>query len=107
MSSSAAASRLPSVTIRRADVFAYNFILMGLMFVLDNGATALSDGLTAQTASGIGLGGFTLLASVLAYRNIGGVRGATEPAPRFLLALAGVATVAFACFAFGVLGRVA
>ena len=107
MNSSAATSRLPSVTIRRADVFAYNFVLMGLVFILDNGVTALSKGLTAQTASGIGLGGFTLLASALAYRNINGLPKSRKPASPALLVLAAIATVVFVFFAVGVLGRIA
>ncbi|MFC4550122.1 MULTISPECIES: hypothetical protein [Halorussus] len=91
-----AASEPPVSRIRRAHVFAYLFFLQGGVFVLDNVASMLADGVVAATAAGACLGLFGVLAGFLSLFRPEEYGGGTDPASRAVLALATVATVAFA-----------
>ncbi|WP_150123207.1 hypothetical protein [Haladaptatus sp. R4] len=99
-------SSSPFPAIRRADVYAYNFVLFGLWFVLDNAVTAFTNGVTASSAGGTALGVFSILAGVLAYRNIDNSERNERPAPTYLLALAGIETVLVAYLILDTLGRI-
>jgi hypothetical protein len=85
----------PSPRIRRADVFAYLFALMGLQFVGENTMTMLEKGTTLGAVSGATLGLFGLLAAGLIHRNPDELRQGNEPAPAYLYVLVVVATLAF------------
>lgn len=106
MNESAGSSRPFSLAVRRADVFAYNFVLLGVWFVVDSGTTALTNGTSATVVGGVAMGGFSLLAGLLAYRNANGSEAAAKPASTALVALAAIETVLIAYIVVGALGRI-
>ena len=79
-----ALSSPPSERVRRADVLAYVFGLMGAAFVADLAVTALGATATSYEVGMAALGGFALFGAVHMYRNPDTLRNGTEPAPAYL-----------------------
>jgi hypothetical protein len=79
-----ALSSPPSDRIRRVDVLAYVFGLMGATFVGEFALAALSGTATTYEAGMAVLGGFALLGSVQMYRDPDALRNGEESAPAYL-----------------------
>jgi hypothetical protein len=80
-------------TIRRADIWSYIFVLLGIQIIIDYGLT--SSGVALQIG-GIVVGLSAIGGSVLNYLNPDNINNGSDPAPSYLFVLAGIATVAFA-----------
>ncbi|WP_436909718.1 hypothetical protein [Halosimplex marinum] len=87
-----ALSSPPSERIRRVDVIAYVFGLMGVTFVGEFALVALAGTATTYEAGMAALGGFALLGSVQMYRDPDTLRNGKEPAPAYLYLLPLIST---------------
>ncbi|QLH77590.1 hypothetical protein HZS55_09900 [Halosimplex rubrum] len=81
-----------SQRVRRVDVLAYVFGLMGILYVGEFAVAVLTAGATTYEAGMAALGGFALLGAVQMYRNPGTLRNGLEPAPAYLYVLPVVST---------------
>ncbi|WP_327050896.1 hypothetical protein [Halomicrococcus gelatinilyticus] len=84
-----------SISIQRAALQGYLLILLGLLFVVENALSVLAASGSLTGISGVVLGLFAIGSGVLVYFRPDKVSRGTEPAPTYLYALAGVATIAF------------
>ncbi|QPV63521.1 hypothetical protein I7X12_02480 [Halosimplex litoreum] len=87
--------------IRRVDVLAYVFGLMGAAYVGEFTLATLAATATTYEAGMAALGGFALLGSAQMYRNPETLRNGTEPAPAYLYVLPVVSTGAALALAVG------
>ncbi|WP_135827885.1 hypothetical protein [Halorussus halobius] len=79
-------------------MFAYFYLLLGVVFVVDNATTVVETGFGLGGAAGIGLGLFSIGAGVLAYRKPHEFDDGTSPASTYLLVASFVVTVIFVYF---------
>ncbi|WP_135364236.1 hypothetical protein [Halosimplex halophilum] len=96
-----ALSSPPSERVRRVDVIAYVFGLLGAVYVGEFAAAALSASATTYEAGMAALGGFALLGAVRMYRNPDHLRNGVEPAPAYLYLLPVISTGAALLLAVG------
>jgi len=96
-----ALSSPPSERVRRVDVLAYVFGLMGIVYVGEFALATLAATPTAYEAGMAALGGFAFLGSAHMYRNPDTLRNGTEPAPAYLYVLPVVSTGAALVLAVG------
>jgi|GEM_PF-1452683 len=82
----------PSERIRRVDVLAYVFGLMGLAYVGEFAVAVLAASATTYEAGMAALGAFSLLGAAGMYRNPDTLRNGLEPAPAYLYVLPVVST---------------
>jgi len=91
-----ALSATPVESVRRVDLFAYVLGLLGLSFVTEFAAGSGGGSTETFVSAGAALIGLcAVLGAFHVRRHPQNVRRGTEPAPVFLYALAGVASVAF------------
>ncbi|ELZ22228.1 hypothetical protein C475_16988 [Halosimplex carlsbadense 2-9-1] len=102
-----ALSSPPSERIRRVDVLAYVFGLMGLVYVGEFAVAVLAASPTAYEAGMAALGGFALLGTVQMYRDPDFLRNGAEPAPAYLYVLPVVSTGAALVLVVGWVATVA
>jgi len=88
-------SATPVERVRRVDLFAYVFGLLGLSFVTESVTAGGGSGSTLASVGAALVGAFAVLGALHVRRHPENVRRGTEPAPLFLYALATVATIAF------------
>jgi hypothetical protein len=79
---------------RKADLDGYVLVLVGLLFVLDNGMRVREVGQNLAAVGGVVLGMVAVTTGIY-LRWHPTDESQTEPAPAYLYVLAGVATVAF------------
>lgn len=82
-------------SVRKADLNGYILVLIGLLFILDNGTILRQTGPNLALVSGKVFGVLAVGLGIYERRNPRD-ETQTEPAPRYLYGLAGIATVAFA-----------
>lgn len=85
--------------IRRADAFAYTQFLMGVLFIVYFGLSSITSSTTIGAVSGvaaIGVGLIVIAGSILTWLHPNSIPKGTDPAPRYLLLLAGIGTIATA-----------
>lgn len=83
-----------SISIHRAALEGYLILLVGLLFLVENGI-ALTAGMSLTNISGIALGLFGIAGGALGYFMPERFPRGTQPAPTHLYVLAGIATVFF------------
>lgn len=82
------------MNVRKADLNGYILVLVGLLFVLNNGMQLRETGPNMAAVGGTVLGFLTVGLGIYERRNPTD-EAQTEPAPTYLYVLAGIATVAF------------
>lgn len=81
--------------VRRVDILAYIFVLVGLNFASDPLAQLLDGGVSLSAVGGIVVALCAVGTAVVVRRNPDLLDDGAEPAPVYLHALAALATVAF------------
>jgi hypothetical protein len=80
--------------VRRADVSASVFFLLGVTFLVRNGRAALTGPVPLHEVGGAVVSLFAIGGAVYTYRHPEETHRGTDPASRAYLALAGVSTLA-------------
>jgi hypothetical protein len=86
---------LSSISLHRAAIQGYLIVLVGLVFVVENGLSVLTTDGSVTEMAGIVLGICAIGGGALGYFRPERFSRGTEPAPRYQYVLAGVATAAF------------